>query len=96
MYMKLSSIVRTSKRARCHSTMMMRNKIAMRHIAAFCLISISVGQPFSIDDFGAVSGVDQYAQAVTNGAAFAKALVAANASSDSSPTGSTHSTRKHL
>ena len=36
--------------------------------------------PFSISDFGAIAGVDSHAQALANGAAFARALAAANAS----------------
>jgi hypothetical protein len=38
--------------------------------------------PYSIEDYGAVAGVDTHAQALTNGLAFAQAVGAANASSD--------------
>ena len=43
--------------------------------------SPSRSAPFSIDAFGAVAGLDTHAQALLNGAAFAAALSAANASS---------------
>jgi len=45
------------------------------------LLAAASAQPFSIVDFGAVAGVDSDAQALRNGAAFAAALAAANASS---------------
>jgi len=45
------------------------------------LIASAAGAPFSIADFGAVAGVDTHAAALQNGAAFARALAAANASS---------------
>ena len=44
------------------------------------LATTCTAQPFSIDSFGAVAGVDTLAQALANGAAFASALAAANAS----------------
>ena len=52
-------------------------------LAAVLLLATAVRaqQPHSITDFGAVAGVDSDAQALRNGAAFAAALAAANASS---------------
>jgi polygalacturonase len=44
------------------------------------ILPVVVSQPYSIDDYGAVSGVDTHAQAVVNGQAFTAAIVAANAS----------------
>jgi len=44
-------------------------------------LGFAYSQSYSIDDFGAVSGIDTHTQAVRNGAAFASALYAANASS---------------
>jgi len=41
-------------------------------------------QPYSIDDYGAIAGVDTHAAALTNGAALQSAMLAANASVDAS------------
>jgi len=49
--------------------------------AALLAAAVRAQQPYSILDFGAVAGVDSDAQALRNGAAFAAALAAANASS---------------
>jgi len=43
----------------------------------------AAGAPFSIDDFGAIAGVDSRAAALANGAALAAAVAAANASDPS-------------
>ena len=48
---------------------------------AFCVGGARTQLPYSIDDFGALAGVDTHAAAVRNGAAFAAAVVKANSSS---------------
>ena len=44
------------------------------------LLPLAQAQPYSIEDYGAIAGVDTHAQALKNGAALAAAVTAANAS----------------
>ena len=49
-------------------------------LALLLLLPLAEAQPYSIEDYGAISGVDTHAQALKNGAALAAAVAAANAS----------------